>query len=115
MKIYLAIPYTGMEEKSYDKANEVAAYLIINKHIVFSPITHNHPLRLENDDVPGTWEFWEKYDRAFLEWCDALCVVRLEGWKKSVGVQAEIKIAKELGKPIFHLFEKGDIYEFRQV
>ena len=45
MKIYLAIPYTGIEEESFNIANKVAARLIEDGHIVVSPISHSHSIR----------------------------------------------------------------------
>ncbi len=36
-------------------------------------------------------------------WCDKVYVFMQDGWKESVGLNAEIKIAKELGKPIIYI------------
>lgn len=95
-KIYLAIPYTGMEESSYRQANEATAVLLNAGFNVFSPITHSHPLtKLKNYTVPGSWNFWKKIDYQFLDWADDLYVLTPEeGSDKvdnSVGVQEEIK------------------------
>ncbi len=38
-----------------------------------------------------------------LEVCDKVVVLMIDGWKESVGVQAEIAIARELGKPVSFL------------
>ena len=35
--------------------------------------------------------------------CDEVVVLMLEGWRKSAGVQAEIRFAAELKKPIRYL------------
>ena len=43
-KIYLAIPFSGIEEKSFKAATEIAGLLISKGYIVFSPITHSHPI-----------------------------------------------------------------------
>jgi hypothetical protein len=51
----------------------------------------------------SVWSFWEQYDRKFLERCDEVVVLMLDGWEESVGVQAEIRIAGELGKPVRYL------------
>jgi nucleoside 2-deoxyribosyltransferase len=95
IKIYLAIPYSGMEESSFEQANEATVKLLKQGFNVFSPITHSHPLT--RFDLPGTWEFWSKIDYQFLDWCD-LCLVLVpkEGEEKvnaSVGVKAEIDYA----------------------
>lgn len=99
MKIYLAIPYSGQENISFIKANRAAAKLMLEGNIVFSPISMSHPIASQCD-LPGDWEFWKKLDEAFIEWCDEMHVVCLPEWEKSKGVQAEMKIAKMMGKPI---------------
>ncbi len=107
-KIYLAIPYSGMQEESYKIANEVAAQLIHKGHIVFSPITHSHALSVEHK-LPTNWEFWIEQDEAFIKWADAVYIVilkenGLDKIEKSVGVQGEILIAKQNNIPIKYLF-----------
>jgi len=103
MKIYLATPYTSNSHKirteRFELVTRKAGELLKLGHIVFSPITQNH-LISEWCDLPMGWEFWEKYDKSFIEWCDEVWVCQLPGWKKSVGVKAEIKIAGELGKSV---------------
>lgn len=98
-KVYLAIPYTGMEESSYRQANRATALLLNLGFNVFSPITHSHPLtKIEDCKVPGSWEFWQKIDYQFLDWADELYVlIPEEGMERvhlSVGVQAEIEYFK---------------------
>lgn len=104
MKIYLAIPYSGIEQKSFFVANKISAMFMKKDLIVFSPISHSHPMAIQ-EGTPGNWEYWEKFDRSFIEWADKVCVVIIgeDGRKlieKSTGVKAEIKIAEELGKPV---------------
>ena len=60
--------------------------------------THSFPLMRYS--LAGDWKFWESYDRAHLEACTALAVLMLDGWKESVGVQAELAIAAELELPV---------------
>jgi nucleoside 2-deoxyribosyltransferase len=100
IKIYLAIPYSGMEESSFEQANEATVKLLKQGFNVFSPITHSHPLT--RFDLPGTWEFWSKIDYQFLDWCDVcLVLVPKEGEEKviaSVGVKAEIDYAIKKNK-----------------
>lgn len=103
MKIYLATPYTHKTEEvmqaRYQCVTKAAGVIMDQGHIVYSPITHSHPIaKIHN--LPREWSFWEKIDRAFIEWCDELWVYWLSGWPESAGLKAEIEIAKELGKPI---------------
>lgn len=72
---------------------------MLDGHVVFSPITHSHPIAMQCE-LPGDWEWWERIDRVFIEWADELWVFQLDGWQESEGVQAEIRIAKELGKVV---------------
>jgi hypothetical protein len=58
-----------MEQESFDLANKVSAKLMNEGYIVFSPISHSHPIA-ESQKLPGTWDFWQKFDEAFIEWCD---------------------------------------------
>lgn len=102
-KIYLAIPYSGMEESSYKQANEATVELLRRGYNVLSPITHSHPLSMIGG-LPGTWEFWSKIDYQFLDWADEMWIlVPKEGKdvvEKSVGVQAEIQYAAGQLMPI---------------
>jgi hypothetical protein len=98
-RVYLAIPYTGIEDVSFEVANIVAARLMNKGNIVFSPISHSHHIAAEGGLDKG-WDYWSKFDRAFIEWCDVVVVVRLDGWEKSKGVSEEIKIGTSLGKGI---------------
>ena len=104
MKIYLAIPYTGMENVSFIKANRVAAKLIKQGNIVYSAISMSHPIAIQND-LPEGWSFWKNQDYAlvceFVRWSDEVHIVEMNGlWEKSEGVLAEIKLAKKYNKPI---------------
>ena len=101
-KIYLAIPYSGMEESSFKQATLAAVKILKLGHNVFSPITHSHPLTEYN--VPGDWTFWQKIDFQFIDWCDEVWVLTpVEGEEKverSIGVQAEIDYAKRNNKKV---------------
>ena len=98
-KIYVGLPYTGMEEESFKVANKATAMLMKMGNIVFSPISQNHPVAMQ-EEMPTEWDFWESFDTEFLKWCDALYAIKIPGWEKSTGLTAERKIAAELGKEI---------------
>jgi len=70
--------------------------------LVFSPISHTHPIALAGD-LPGGWDFWKEYDFTFIEWCDELHVLMLDGWQNSTGVKEEVELARQLKKPIVYL------------
>lgn len=104
--IYLATPYNhtdpAIRVARFDAVNKVAAELMRDGLHVFSPISHSHPIALVGD-LPKGWEYWAVYDRTMLGICDALVVLMLDGWMESIGVNAEIAIAKEMGLPITYM------------
>lgn len=100
--LYLASPYShpipAVREMRFVSACWATAELMKRGENVFSPIVHSHPL--VRYGLPNTWEFWEGVDRDHLERCDEIVVLTLDGWRESVGVQAEIAMAHECGKPV---------------
>ncbi len=108
--IYLASPYTHKDvsvvESRVTAACKYASYLINCKSkFVFSPVIHCHPIS-KVGALPGVWEYWEKYDTKMIEVCDLMHVLCLEGWNCSVGVQAEIRIAKKLRRHIEYIVQE---------
>mgnify|MGYP001599269435 CR=1 FL=1 len=101
--IYLASPYSHpdpkIKERRFQDVCRYAAAMFRNGIHVFSPIAHTHPI-----SVYGLWEWkweqWKEYDLEFIAMCSEMWVLMLPGWEESVGVAAEIKIAKGLGKPV---------------
>jgi hypothetical protein len=100
--VYLCSPYSHAEEavreRRFEDACRAAADLMRRGTTVFAPIAYSHPLCRYG--LPLDWQFWERHDRRYLEMCDEVVVLMLDGWRESVGVQAEIAIARELGKPV---------------
>ena len=82
-----------------------------NGHIVFSPISHSHPISLTMDNSLSH-EFWLNQDKSFVEWADEIYVLCLPGWDKSKGINIELGWAKEMGKKIQWLkrLKKVDIH-----
>jgi hypothetical protein len=103
--IYLASPYShpdpAVRQKRFEAACRAAAALLRAGVSVFSPIAHSHPIAQHG--VPGTWEFWQQIDREYLLHCRAVVVLRLPGWVTSVGVQAEIDLARRWGIPVIEV------------
>lgn len=103
---YLASPYTHKHKKikkvRADLATEAAVKLFKDEQVyTFSPIGYNS--HWETYMLPGDWNFWESFDKCFIDHCDAVIVLMLDGWDVSVGVTAEIQYAKELNKEILYL------------
>jgi hypothetical protein len=103
---YLACPYSHPDRKvrlaRFNAVNVAAGQLMRQGHLVFSPISHTHPIA-EAGGLPLGWEFWAAFDRAYLEASRELIVLRLDGWRESVGVTAELAIAAELGIPVSYI------------
>ena len=83
-------------------ANKAAGLLMRRGLFVFSPISHTHPIALACD-LPRGFEYWGSYDRAMLARCGKMVVLKIDGWQDSVGVQAEIEIARALGITIEYM------------
>ena len=107
---YLASPYShpdpAVRNQRFQAACKATAALIRAGAIVYSPIVHSHPLA--EFGLPTSWEFWERFDREHLARCDDMVVLKLAGWDQSVGVRAEIAIAKERNMSI-RFAEPGQI------
>ena len=103
--IYLASPYShsdaNIRQQRFEAVCRMAAELMRRGEFVFSPIAHSHPIAAFG--LPTHWEFWETIDREHLARCDEVVVLTLDGWRESEGVQAEIRIAAELGKRVRYL------------
>jgi len=105
-KIYLAIPFSGIEDLSFKCANEVSSLLIAKgEYYVFSPISHSYPI-WKTEMVPHTYDVWLGQDEEFVRWCDEVYVVNIIGHdglgriERSTGVQKELTWAKEQWKKI---------------
>lgn len=103
--VYLASPFSDpnptIKKERLDNVNKVTAKLMRDEICVFSPLSHNCPLF--EYGVQTSREWWMKFDLAMLSRCNKLMVLRQEGWDKSLGVQEEIKTAKELGIPVEYI------------
>jgi hypothetical protein len=103
---YLASPYTHprahVRVKRYQQVCIAAGRLLGRGEFVFSPIAHSHPIALVHN-LPTDWRFWAEYCRATLGRCSKVAVLMLDGWRESVGVSAEIKLAGELGIAVEYL------------
>lgn len=84
-----------------------AAALIRQGHIVFSPITMTHPIDMVLAGEANTLgsEYWVDFDIAFMDRCDEIAVLKIEGWQQSCGIQREISYFRQHGKPIWFLSE----------
>lgn len=104
--IYLACPYTSddlsLREFRVQRANETAAALMAEGKLVFSPLSHSHPIATQCD-LPVDFHYWQEWNKAMISRCDALYVLELDGWQDSKGVVWEIEFAQSMKIPVIRL------------
>ena len=105
-KIYLACPYSHddpeVREARVDAADMQAAQLMEAGHVVFSPLSHSHRIAHYIDNHLDH-EFWLKQCLPFVDWCDEVWVMKLEGYKESRGIKKETKHAAKTVKQVKYL------------
>jgi len=103
--IYLASPYwdpsPAVRHQRFRAACRATIKLMRAGQFVFSPVVHGHSLATFG--APVEWDFWQPHDLEHLRRCDEVAVLTLGNWQNSLGVAAEIRRARELGKPIRHI------------
>lgn len=117
-KIYLAVPYSGIEEFSFDLSNIVAYKIMQEGYLVTAPVSMAHPIvnakqKDKISDILGTWEYWEELDKSLIDWSDEVWVIRpnLSLTNNSKGVNGEISHALETNKPVKYI-EIGIVEEY---
>jgi len=101
--IYLAGPYSHesaiIRLERFEALTKKAAQLMIDGHIVYSPITHGHAIAARHD-LPLTFDWWSNQCVEMLRHSSRIMVLRIDGYTSSVGVRHEIDIALKLGIPV---------------
>lgn len=101
--IYLAGPYNDVDpkvmEERFEALTKKASELINAGEVVYSPITHNHPIAIRYG-LPRGWEYWQKFDSFFVRSASKVIVLMLPGWLNSVGVAAEVQLAVDNFIPV---------------
>ena len=88
-------------------ANQVAAFIMEKLgHIVFSPISHSHPIDKYVDPKNSTHRFWLSQDKPWVELCDEVWVLDSPYWKRSIGVRFETRLAHRLNKKVRLMFSR---------
>ncbi len=105
--IFISSPYSSKDQSVVDERyRQVCLYCakaLREGHLVFSPIAHGHAIAQFDSDLPVDWAFWNAYCTSFINACDELWVLCLDGWDESTGVKGEIEIATKLGKEIKYI------------
>lgn len=117
-KIYLATPYTSRKWKFWPVKQLIefwrflqvsrAAMKLMNKGLaVYSPISHTAPISWFG--LRQNHNFWLKQDYIWLEQCDELWILTIEGWRDSYGILQEELYADEKGMPVAYIEKDGNI------
>jgi hypothetical protein len=108
---YLASPISTSDPLQlwgrYESASMALARLITAGYLCYSPMTH-WMSAVATWHLPMDWKFWEPISLGFLRRCDALIILRLDGWEQSTGMKAEISWAKDHDLPVFALTHSAD-------
>lgn len=105
--IYLASPYSHPDPAvrivRFQAACHAAAQLMEAGAAVFCPIAHSHPIAEAMNGKHTDHEFWMKQDLPLLHRADGICVLMLDGWLDSRGVQHEIDYALANNIPVKYI------------
>jgi hypothetical protein len=105
---YISNPYNGTDEQKEQRA-QIAAKVcgqLLKKDIhAWSPIVHNHSM-MKTFNQFTLEERRTKildFDFSLLKASKGMIVLKIDGWKESFGVKAEIDLCQKLSIPIKYL------------
>ena len=103
--IFVSGPYSSTnpeEKKTRVKAIASACIKIMQSgDMAISPLTFGLSLIEKSEqDLPESYEFWDRFCREFVATADVMYVLDLEGWELSSGVKDEIAAAKACNIPV---------------
>lgn len=93
---YIAAPYASAlnKEERMDIVTRYSALQMKDEQFVICPLTMGHNFA-RYAKLPEESEWWLEWCLSLLSKCSEMDVLMLPGWKTSVGVQAEIRYAKD--------------------
>lgn len=106
--VYIASPYSpiGWKQKLIAPLLKFYRWYCVTRAIgklhdkfpyaFIGPITQSHHTGKHRKIKNSSFSAWIRVDLTYISNCDQLWVLMLPGWKKSVGVQAEIAFATSL-------------------
>ena len=116
--VYIALPYTHKDpavraERAAVSDRFVAEYIRCG-YAVYAPISMTHHVA-EKYELPVEFTYWANNCHTMVGLCDLVVVITLDGWAQSVGVNAEVATAMELGIPVYYCDESDiplPVWEF---
>jgi len=111
---YFAHPYTCKaddgryipegEAANYRLCNIRAAKLIEAGWLIYSPISHTHPIHIAYPNFVGkeVHDMWYHFDNAFIERVPFRGIILAPGWENSKGCVAEKKLFERLDREVLY-------------
>lgn len=101
--IYIASPYSHpdpfMRTLRYRQVHKYTRLCMDKGETVFSPIVYGHEFTRDNDTaIP--YQYWSEFNHQIILGCKLLRVLKLEGYKNSMGIAGEIAFATAHGIPV---------------
>ncbi|MCK9604059.1 MAG: DUF1937 family protein [Candidatus Omnitrophica bacterium] len=106
--IYLASPFSDptpqVREERFHLAAAAMGRLIAAGFFIISPVVATYPL------AGGRWEFevWSRWCLSLVDRSDLLWILPLNGWRESVGIRAEVALARRINVPVRILADWSD-------
>ena len=79
--------------------------------LCYSPLTYSQHIAKSKNFLACAYDYefdseayWRAHGMAMLQACDAVLLVRYEGWTISEGVDAELAYANQHNKDIYHMY-----------
>lgn len=108
---YISNPYNGTDEQRELRAQTAANVcgLLLKKGIhAWSPIVHNHAMMktFNQFTLEERRSIILDFDFSLLKASKGMIVLKIDGWRESYGVKAEIELCQKLEIPIKYLDPK---------
>ena len=111
--IYLASPYSHpdplIRKTRFLLAEQCVGMTTLHNRHIYSPIVHFHELA-QKYKWPTDFAYWKQINFDMIRRAEGMYGLNIEGWKESVGVTAEVELARTLFLPIQLVSPDGDIF-----
>lgn len=101
--VYVAAPYSNIVNKPAlmrSIAKFCGEYMIAHPgEYAITGLVHHYACE-DNPTLGTDYQFWETFCQGFIQRCDKVVVLKIDGWETSKGVAAEIDYATHLGRPV---------------